>query len=471
MAPPMTLEAYSAGAFGDFNADGYSDFVFTHIPSSTATKVIVFWGNDGGTQEIYGPLLYDPTLTNFGQSIANAGDVDGDGFDDLLVATNNTSSGVGQPRTAFLYYGSDGGLLYGLDGGAYNGSPVRFDLNPQLSSSAYVRTLFVRGVGDVDGDGIPDSLFLESKAKDGGISGQAFLWLGSRTNNSVTCQSSPNLPECKRPATPNGVDVARIDAGGMVTINGADNSTTICGDAGTPLVYEIGGRFIGSGGIGDVNGDGKMDFYIASSLATNAGRGWIFLGKSFTPGATISLSQADVRVEAFGSTWGDVPALGLSLAGLGRVSGSSGAACSPQPCDDFAIGSDGKVYILYGRNAWPSEICMDSAYQPVLTYTSAESDAGNAGFSLAGVSDVTGDGRRDLVVGSSGMGAFLYFGTGDGGVPFGVTTSGKPDVSMLFTTGGLNGTWVRNVSDWNKDGYFDFLIATSASNGSFYLKY
>ncbi len=290
---------------------------------------------------------------------------------------------------------------------------------------------------------------------------------------SPTCVSSPNLPECKRPVTPGGGLVARIDAGSMVTINGANTSTTVCGDAGTPAVYQIGGYFKGAGGIGDVNGDGKKDFMIASGPGgTNSQRGWIFLGKSFVAGSTLTLNQADVRVETLITTWGDYPSFGQSIAGLGRVSGSSGAACSPQPCDDFAIGAFGRVYVLYGRNTWPTEVCIGTSYQPVLSYSAAESDAGNIGPSIGGIGDVSGDGRVDLLVGSDGRGAFFYYGTGDGGVPFGVTVSGgKPDISMMFNNGTTLGTWVQNVPSWNQDGFLDFLISTTASNGSFHVKY
>ncbi|MBI3073907.1 MAG: FG-GAP repeat protein [Deltaproteobacteria bacterium] len=479
LTDPGSLGMGQRMATGDFNGDGYTDIAFNQNPTVDASVFIV-WGNDGGMQTLTAPLWVDPTLTKFGQSIANAGDMDGDGFDDLLIATNNTTAGVGATRTAFLYYGSDAGLVYGPNGTAIAGSPVRFDLNPQLSETAYARTLFVRPLGDVTGDGVPDVLFVESKAKDGGFSGQASLWLGpSRSpHDAGDCGGNPSLPECKRPPMPSPGVVARIGPSGMITINGTDTSATVCGTPGAPNVSEI-GSFLGAGAIGDVNGDGIQDFFIRSASlsggAADAGRGWVFLGKSsFSSmvGTTITLNQADVRIEApYAATWGNVPNFAQSIAGLGRVSGSSGAACSPTPCDDFAIGADARIYIVYGRNTWPSELCLSDTHQPLLLLAGSESDAGSVGQSLAGVGDVTGDGRVDLLAGGNAGGAFFYYGTGDGGVPFGVVNGGKPDVTMVFPVGSLIGTWVMKVTSWDNDPFGDFMISTTASSGSFFVKY
>ena len=113
---------------GDVNGDGFADLIvgdrtlFSNAPRSAQ----VYSGSDGSLLYDFGA---DPTFEPFGSAISGAGDVNGDGFDDLIVGGTSSING----SVARVYSGSDGSVLYDFD----RGSPVS-------------------GAGDVDGDGFDD---------------------------------------------------------------------------------------------------------------------------------------------------------------------------------------------------------------------------------------------------------------------------------------------------------------------------
>src|SRR5262249_45362141 len=127
---------------GDVNGDGKGDFLVGAPYSDTG-------GTDAGSAYLYsganGSLLAQRNGAaagdHFGAALAGAGDADGDGIPDLLVAAPAASpggrSGAG---SAYLYSGADGHLLFQRDGAA---------AQVALGTS-------VTGAGDVDGDGRAD---------------------------------------------------------------------------------------------------------------------------------------------------------------------------------------------------------------------------------------------------------------------------------------------------------------------------
>ena len=127
----------SWGTTLDVNGDGYAD---------AAVGADAFYNNDVGKAFLYlgGPtgLASSPTVTLsapdsqfFGTSIASAGDVNGDGYADLIVGTNY--------GLAYLYLGSAAGL---------NASPDTTLIGPNGAAFG----LSVASAGDMDGDGYGD---------------------------------------------------------------------------------------------------------------------------------------------------------------------------------------------------------------------------------------------------------------------------------------------------------------------------
>src|SRR5262249_4461458 len=98
-----------AAAAGDFNGDGYSDVVVGASTFGSEGIVRIFPGSATGPSTTPAQTLQsNVTTANFGASVASAGDVNGDGFPDLLVGAPFLTDAVNYEGAAFLYYGNEG---------------------------------------------------------------------------------------------------------------------------------------------------------------------------------------------------------------------------------------------------------------------------------------------------------------------------------------------------------------------------
>ena len=155
------LSGFSVASAGDVNGDGYTDvLVGANIPDGTAGNSYVVFGKAGGFDATFAlsgldgnnGFRLDGVSVNdrAGFSVASAGDVNGDGFDDLIVGAYGASSLAGR---SYVVFGKANGFgaslsLSGLDGN--NG--FRLD-----GVSADDRSgLPVASAGDVNGDGFAD---------------------------------------------------------------------------------------------------------------------------------------------------------------------------------------------------------------------------------------------------------------------------------------------------------------------------
>jgi len=140
---------YSVASAGDVNGDGYDDVIvgapyYTNGQTNEG-RVYVYYGSAGGLSPTYGwTAESDRASALFGRSVASAGDVNGDGFDDVIVGAYAYTNEKTNEGRAYLYIGSSSGLS---------------NITAWTAESDQTSALFgnsVASAGDVNGDGFDD---------------------------------------------------------------------------------------------------------------------------------------------------------------------------------------------------------------------------------------------------------------------------------------------------------------------------
>jgi hypothetical protein len=166
----------AVGTAGDVNGDGYSDIV-VGSPMYDAGQtdegvVFLFYGSDAGLSTTPDRVIEgDEGGALFGASVAGAGDVNGDGYDDIAVGAPQFDTGEEDVGAVFVYHGSAGGL---------SGTPDwTAEAGPTGSRFGYS----VGAAGDVNGDGYADLVVgapgWEDSPKEEPLEGGIFVFLGS----------------------------------------------------------------------------------------------------------------------------------------------------------------------------------------------------------------------------------------------------------------------------------------------------
>ncbi len=242
--------------------------------------------------------------------------------------------------------------------------------------------------------------------------------------------------------------------------------------------------------VGDVNGDGIDDFVVGApdndSAASNAGKIYLFYGSSTL--ANLEIADVTFTGEASNHEAGSV------IAAAGDVNNDG--------CADFLVGvpasnsSKGKVYLIYGKGSCNSSTVLSGSYLLSAvggTVSGAtfigEAASDKAGYALAGVGDVNGQGTDDILIGaygnddggSSAGKAYLIYGedrlsgtkrlSNVGGTLDGATFVGE-------NAGDIIGKTLGSAGDVDGDGYADILVGApgydyhaNANVGKAYLIY
>ena len=206
-ASPIMIEsnqAYSefgnavAGA-GDVNGDGYADVIvgaLLYDNGETNEGVAhVYYGSPSGIHlGIFTRIESNQIIANFGYSVASAGDVNGDGFADVIVGAYLYDNGESNEGAAFIFHGSSGGI---------NTTPSSLIESNQVS--AFYGSS-VASAGDVNGDGYADVIVGAYRYDNGQTDeGVSFVYHGSASGLVTTAAA---LLECNQVSSYFGLTVA-----------------------------------------------------------------------------------------------------------------------------------------------------------------------------------------------------------------------------------------------------------------------
>ena len=362
----------SVSSAGDVNGDDIDDILIgargaTAGGDSHAGKTYLVYGRDGAgaLSGAFDVANADVTfngidaLDQSGFSVSAAGDVNGDGVDDLLISGHNAGAGE-----AYMIYGRDGA---GALSGAFNlaNADVKFYGIDSHDGAGWD----LSSAGDVNGDNIDDILIGAYAADPGGVSlaGETYLIYGRDGAGALS----------------GAFNLANAD----VTFNGID-------------VEDYSGYNVSSAG--DVNGDGFDDILIGAPDADagdneDAGEAYVIYGRGGVGALSgaFDLANADVTFNGTGM----YQSTGISVSTTGDVNGDG--------LDDILIGAygastglnAGETYLLYGRGgAGALSGTIGLANADVTFYGVDNND--NSGVCVSSAGDVNGDGLDDVLIGA-----------------------------------------------------------------------
>ena len=502
----------SVASLGDLDGDGISDLAigapfFDDGGFRSGAVWVLFLNSDGSlksnvkisnTDGAEGDLIGLDSNDKFGSSVNSPGDLDGDGFPDLIVGADSDEGGG---AVWVLFLNTDGSLKadLGINNTNWNAS----DTIDNFGSS-------VNSPGDLDSDGVTD-LIVGAPLDDDGGSGHGAIWV-QFLNADGTVRTFQKVSDTEGDFTGSldrndrfGSSVASsgdLDGDGIIDLvvgapydddGGPDRGALwllyMASDGNVKShqkISDIEGGFEGNlndgdrfglsvASIGDLNNDGVSDF--VAGVPNNDGEGidrgavWVLF---FTAEGTVERFQkiSDTE-EFFTGSLDDSDQFGSSVTSLGDLDGDGTAdLVVGAPYDDDGGRDRGAVWILF--------LTPEGSVKDFRKISDIEGDfngdlddGDNFGSSLASPGDLDGDGVFDLAVGAwsdddggSGRGAvWVLFLTPDG------TVKGQEKISNTRGgfAGGLDdgdhfGSSVASPGDLDGDGVSDLFVGSRSDD-------
>jgi hypothetical protein len=357
---------------GDLNGDGFADLAVPDLGARNGSgAVFIYFGGASGPATVPDATLVSPdSVIYFAESAAGAGDVDGDGYADLVVGGSVSSIYHGR---AFLFLGR---------ASAFWPTPDAVLVGPDAANDHF--GLSLGGAGDVNGDGFADVVVGSEGAH--GTSGAAYLFQGGSPFDPLAPPAELVAPsgistellgaDVAGAGDVNGDGYADVLVRGSDGAPGADNvvlvylggPTGLVTTAATTLEQAGGGHYERSGSTtaaADVNRDGYGDVVVGDPLRNGmTGVYSVYLG---SPAGLLSAPAATLAPPTAGEG-----RFGEPVAGAGDVDGDAYA--------DIAIGATdtkgGTVYVYLGSGAGAAAV-------PPVALTAPDGPSSGFGASLA----------------------------------------------------------------------------------------
>jgi hypothetical protein len=399
--------SYSVSPAGDVNGDGYADILMSVFTSeygvSKEGKVFLNYGSGNG-------VIAEPVWTgictqeaaSYGETVASAGDINGDGYADIIIGASRYSNGEENEGAVFVYYGSPDGLK----------KEYSWIAEGQQANAFF--GISVSSAGDVNKDGFFD-VVIGSHYYDNGETneGRVFVYLGSAKGLS------------KDPVW-------------------------------TLESNQVGANFGKSVACaGDINKDGYSDILIGApnydNGQNNEGRAFLYLGTNMgltqSPAWTGESNQADANFGNSVATAGDVNGDGFAdvIIGANRY--------------DEGQSNVGRIYVYLGASNGLSNYSDWSYFGNIMD--------GNMGISVASAGDINGDGFSEIIIGSMGQNgpnpkgiAYVFSGSVRG------VTNDMLQIAIQKNPQVMVGHSVSTAGDINGDGYADVIAGVIWDSGN-----